>query len=145
MVGLKFGPQRFLLYYQTAFKIAAGILMSAKIAAQYEGVHPSSWSEELKRILRQQVPTVPKHREYRRTTQVSNFKTWKVGGERNLVVLTFDQEIIKIHYSEAFVLYGMVRLAAKNAKAWAGDTSRQWTTRAVLVDAEQNDKFVYTG
>ena len=143
MVGLKFGPQRFLLYYQTAFKIAAGILMSAKIAAQYEGVRPETWSETLK--YQQQRPTVPKHREYRRTTEVPNFKTWKVGGERNLVVLTFDQEIIKIHYSEAFVLYGMVRLAAKNAKAWAGDTSRQWTTRAVLVDAEQNDKFVYTG
>ena len=141
MVGLKFGPNEFLLYYQTAFKIAAGILMSAKEAARYEGVHPSIWSKQLK--MEQQVPLTKKHWEYRRTTATPNFRDWKIGGERNLVVFTFDHEAIKMHYSDAFTLYKMVRVAAKNAKAWAGDSSRQWTTRAVLHGAEENDKFTY--
>ncbi len=141
MVGLKFGPQRFLLYYQTAFKMAAGILMSAKLAARYEGVHPSKWTEFVNNA--QQAPFEPLSHEYRRTMHTPNFKTWKVGFESNLVTITFDHETIKMHYSDAFTLYGMIRVASKNAKRWAGDTGKQWTTRACLTDAEENDKFVY--
>jgi len=141
MVGLKFGPQRFLLYYQTAFKVAAGVLMSAKLAAQHEGVHPSKWTEFVNNA--QQAPLEPLNREYRRTNHVSNIRKWKVGFENNLVVFTFDNETIKMHYSDAFTFYGMIRVSAKNAKAWAGDIGKQWTTRAVLQDAEENDKVVY--
>ena len=141
MVGLKFGTQRFLLYYQIAFELAAGVLMASKMAARYEGVHPSKWSEFVNTI--QQSPIAPLHRGYRRSDATPNFKDWSVAFERNLVVFKFDQETIKMHYSEAFEMYGWIRTAAKNAKHWAGDTSRQWTTRANLVDAETNDKFVY--
>ncbi len=141
MVGLKFGAQEFLLYYQTAFNLAAGVLMSAKLAARYEGVHPSEWSDAAKIV--QQAPFEPLHREYRRTGAIPNFEKWSVAFEENLVVIKFDRATIKMHYSNAFELYGWIRTAAKNAKRWAGDTSRQWTTRASLRDAEENDKFVY--
>jgi len=143
MVGLQLGPHRFLMYYQTAFKIAAGILMSSKLAATYEGVNPQSWSNWLKQHQAQQDPLVALSPSYRRSEAKPNFEDWKVGFENNLVVFTFDNEIIKMHYEDAFRLYSMVRLAGKNAKRWAGDTSRQWTTRAVLRDAEENDKIVY--
>ena len=141
MVGLKFGPQQFLLYYQTAFKLAAGLLMSAKLSARYEGVDPKKWASMVN--TRQQEVLTPLHRDYRRTAAAPNFVEWSVSFERNLVVIKFDLETIKMHYSDAFALYPMIRLAGKNAKAWAGDRSRQWTTRASLTDAEENDKFQY--
>lgn len=144
MVGLKFGPHRFLLYYQTAFKIAVGVLMSAKLAARYEGVHPSKWAG-IAKASRSIPPSEPLHRRYRRTREVPNFTKWKVAFDENLVILTFDQEVVRMHYSDAFELYGWIRAAAANAKRWAGDTSKQRTVRAVLTDAEENDKLIYVG
>ncbi len=141
MVGLKFGPHRVLMYYQTAFAVAAGVLMAAKHAARHEGVHPSKWSEMVNNA--RLVPTEPFSPTYRRTIERPNFKTWKIAFENNLVVFTFDDTVIKMHYSDAFTFYGSIRYAGKNAKCWAGDDSRQWTTRAVLTDAEANDKILY--
>lgn len=141
MVGLKFGPFRFLMYYQTAFELAASVLQASKMAARYEGVHPSKWTEMAQAV--QQVPHEPLALQYRRTEARPNFKQWKVGYDRNLVVFTFDNTKIRVHYSDAFEMYGWIRLGGRNAKRWAGDRGKQWTTRANLQDAEDNDKFVY--
>lgn len=142
MVGLKFKSHRLLMYYQTAFTIAAALCMAAKMAGRYEGVHPKLFREFLKgNDLRKEVPRA--NREYRRTGAQPNFKHWGVHGERNIVILTFDDLTVKMHYSDAFKLYVWFRHEARMAKAWAGDISRQWTTRANLTDAEQDDKFLY--
>jgi len=141
MVGVQFGPHRVLMYYQTAFRVAAGTLQSAKLAARFEGVNPRKWVEEIK--VAQQDPLEPLSREYRRSRYRANFETWKVGFDGSMVVYTFDDTVIKIHYSEAVKFYSMIRLAGKNAKRWAGDRGKQWSTRAHLADAEENDKFLY--
>jgi len=141
MVRLIFGPHSVQMYYQTAFEIAASILQASKLSARFEGVHPSVWSDILKKA--QQEPFEPLSPFFRRGTQQPNFTDWSIGFERNLVVFKFDTAIIKLHYSNAFEFYSWVRLAGKNAKRWAGDKGRQWTTRANLQDAEDNDKFVY--
>lgn len=142
MVELNFGPHRIHMYYQTCFKVAAGILMAAKNAARYEGVHPSTWSEILDKQRTNEIRE-PLSRTFRRTQELPNFTSWSVAFDHNLVTFKFDDLIIQMHFGDAFRLYGMVRVAGKNAKRWAGDTSRQWTTRAHLADAEENDKFVY--
>jgi len=144
MVGLKLGAYQFLMYYQTAFKMAAGTLQSSKLASRFEGVRPESWTKHVEHLLVPQLPIEPQHREYRRSKGEPNFETWKVAFERNLVIFTFDNDVIHMHYEDAFALYGHLRLAAKNAKRWAGDRGKQWSTRAHLADAEVNDKFVYT-
>lgn len=141
MVGVQFGPQRVVMFYQTAFKLAAGLLQAAKLAGRFEGVHPSKVAELTH--IKQQEALEPLHNEYRRSTYTPNFEEWKVSFDRNLVVFTFDEERIHMHYSNAYEMYGWIRLAAKNAKRWAGDRGRQWTTRAHLADAEENDKFIY--
>jgi len=142
MVGLKFGPHHIQMYYQTGFELAASIMQASKLAARFEGVHPSKWTE-MTRIV-PQVPHEPLSRFFRRGEARPNFTNWSVGFERNLVVFKFDDTTVKLHYSNAFEFYGWVRLASRNAKRWAGDSGRQWTTRANLQDAEANDKFVYT-
>ncbi len=141
MVGLRFGSCRFSMYYQTAFFIAAGALSSAKLAARFESVNPAHWVTMIDTS--QQDALQEFSREYRRSGQQPNFKKWEVRFQGNLVQFVFDEEIITTHYSDVYDIYVSIRLAAKNAKRWAGDSSRQWTTRAHLVDAEENDKFVY--
>lgn len=143
LVGLKLGPNLFKLYYQDSFRIAAGMLQSAKLAARFDGVSPGNWNSHIERELRQQAPSEPQHRTYRRSAQMSNIATWKVGFERSLVVLTFDETVVHIPYEDAFKVYASLRLEARNAKRWAGDCGRQMSTRANLVSAEENDRFVY--
>lgn len=141
MVGLNFGSCHIQMYYQTGFEIAASTLQSSKLAARFEGVNPSKWIEMAKIV--PQVPTEPFSPFFRRGEARPNFTNWSVGFERNLVVFKFDDTTIKLHYSDSFTYYGWVRLASRNAKRWAGDKGRQWTTRAHLQDAEDNDKFLY--
>jgi hypothetical protein len=131
------------MFYQTAFKIAAGLRQSAKLAARYEGVRSNNWDGHIKAHLHNYHSDVPFNREYRRSRHQPNFSKWSVGHSGNLVWLKFDKLTVRIHYENAFELYGWLRNEASKAKRWAGDGSRQWTGRADLVDAEQNDKIVY--
>ncbi len=141
MVGLQLGSDRVLMYYQTAFEMAAALCMHAKMAGRYEGVHPRLFREFIDQA---SLPGRPKrHFEYRRTQEQPNFKNWTVAHRDNLVRMTFDTLTKTMHYSDAFKVYTQFRHAARVAKAWAGDDGRQWTTRAHLTDAEQNDKFLY--
>lgn len=143
MVGLKLGPCQFLMYYHLAFEIAASILQASKLAARFEGLHPTTWTEMIKVNGVEPKPLEPLHPTYRRTQAKPNFENWRVAFDRNLVVLQFDDEIIRMHFADAYTIYTELRLAGKNAKRWAGDRGKQWTTRATLADAEENDKFVY--
>lgn len=143
MVGLKFDHDRLLMYYQTAFRMAAALCMAAKLAGRYEGVHPRMYRDFVHLPGLSGRPRL--NREYRRSRHMPNFDIWKVGGKQNLVFMQFDKDelIVWMHYADAFKLYTRFRHAAREAKAWAGDEGRQWTTRAHLADAEHNDKFLY--
>lgn len=141
MVGLQLGSDRVLMFYQTAFEMAASLCMHAKMAGRHEGVHPRLFREFIKH---DSLPGRPKkHFKYRRTQEQPNFHRWTVGHRENLVRMTFDDMSKTMHYSDAFRIYTQFRHEARVAKAWAGDDGRQWTTRAHLTDAEQNDKFLY--
>ncbi len=141
MVGLKLGSDRVLMYYYTAFEMAASLCMHAKMAGRYEGVHPRLFRNF---IDQDTLPGRPqKYHTYRRTQETPNFRNWTVGHKGNLVRMTFDNVTKTMHYSDAFRIYTQFRHHARCAKAWAGDNGRQWTTRAHLTDAEQNDKFLY--
>lgn len=141
MVGLKLGSDRVLMYYQIAFTMAASLCMHAKMAGRYEGVHPRLFHEFIEHDALDGRPQ--RHRTYRRTGERPNFRNWTVGHKGNLVRMTFDDMTKTMHYSDAFRVYTVFRHHARIAKAWAGDDGKQWTTRAHLADAEQNDKFLY--
>ena len=49
-------------------------------------------------------------------------------------------EII-LHFSEAIKISDEIRQHAKNAKAWAGDSSRYLNASGILTDAEKNYKL----
>ena len=141
MVGLQLGSDRVIMFYQTALTMAASLCMHAKMAGRHEGVHPRLFREFIEHDT---LPGRPRrHHTYRRTQQQPNFQGWAVAHKGNLVRLTFDTMTKTMHYSDAFRVYTQFRHEARTAKAWAGDDGKQWTTRAHLTDAEQNDKFLY--
>ncbi len=144
MVGLKFGDHRIAMYYQDAFRLAAGIRQSAKLAARYEGVRANLWNDHIEKALYDYKAPILMNPFYRRSEHRANFTKWRVGHEKNLVRFEFDELVVHIHYENAFELYGWLKNEAANAKRWAGDHSKLWSTRAALVDAEENDKILYT-
>ncbi len=141
LVQLQLGSDKIRLYYQTTFKICAGLMGSTKFAMRHEGVRPKLF-EELSIYDRTNYKN-PIHHEYRRSGHVTNIETWDVGFEGSLVKLTFDDQFYMMHYEHAILLYAWLRKAAKEAKRWAGDRGRVFSTFARLTDAEEDDKVLY--
>ncbi len=143
IVVLTLGEYTMTLFYQTAFEIAAGMRLAAKMSMRYEGVRTGEWRKILEEV-RPQKPKIPiPNRVYRRSNEPSNISSWRVDWERQLVRVVFDELTASLHYTDALRLHVLLREYARVAKAWAGDVGR--TTRCVahLADAEENDKFVY--
>ena len=66
--------------------------------------------------------------------------TFGAKSEANKVVLTIGNANIKMDYNDAFQLSQWMRLAARQAKTFAGDMSKTWNVAGNLTDAEQNIK-----
>lgn len=149
MVRLTFGGEHPLVPYQTAFEIIAELRMASKMAMREEGNRVSLW-RQMSLIGRERADAIPARR-FRRSRLEPNVAEWKVQYFRGspLVVLTFwpwpSGKIltVKIHYSDALKFYTGFRVSAREAKAWAGDSSRLWSTSAYLSDGEDDDKILY--
>ncbi|KKN19228.1 hypothetical protein LCGC14_0947970 [marine sediment metagenome] len=141
LVQVRFESDRIRLYYQTTFKICVGLMGSIKFAMRNEGVRPGLF-EQLNTYDRTNF-TNPIHHEYRRSGLMTNVDKWDVGFEGSLVKLTFNDAYYMMHYSDGILLYAWLRKAAKEAKRWAGDRGRMFSTFARLTDAEADDKVLY--
>lgn len=141
-VVLQIGHKMITFPYQSAFEILNGIKMAAKLAMRIEGNKIGRW-REMAGIDCDPEPLTP-NRRFRQSRKKTNLKDWKISFEGALVVMQFNESIFKLHYSEALQLYSWLRLAARRAKAWAGDRSRTMRTTAHLTDAEDNYKHGYS-
>lgn len=141
LVELQLGSNKIRLYYHDAFTICSKLQGNATFALRYERNNPKLW-EELNAYEHKPI-TVPLHPRYRRSGLASNVKVYKVSFEGQLVILQFDTLVAKFHYSDIPKLRAHMYRAAKQAKRWAGDSSRQWNIFARLTDAEDNDKFAF--
>lgn len=142
MVSFTFGAHRVLVPYQTAFEILAGVKLAGKMASRTEGNDPQAW-RELARVNPSSRNLTPARR-YRRSTLVSNVKTWSVKFEGALVVLVFNELTVKLYYADALTWYTGARLSAREAQAWAGDTKRQMRAVGYLNDAAENYKLGFS-
>lgn len=113
----------------------------ATFALRYER-NPPTLIRELEKYEKEPI-TEPLSPVYRRSGLATNVESWKVTYENQLVVMRFNDQFFKMHYVDAIVLHAWLGRAAKQAKRWAGDSSRQWRLFARLTDAEDNDKFAY--
>ena len=64
-----------------------------------------------------------------------DIKTTAVG---ETTIITIGNSTLEMHYTDAFQLAHWIRMAAKQAKMNAGDTSRHWSVIGVLDDANVN-------
>jgi len=144
------GSKRLTITYQMGFTILSDILLACKMAMCYEQVASKHWREFAKLTTwREEAEDAEAvHPIYRRSRELPNVKAYNVAYENNLVRLEFfpegggDMLTAKIHFSDAFKLYRGGRIACRTSKHWAGDTSRIYSGRAHLADAEDNDKLI---
>jgi len=61
----------------------------------------------------------------------------EVSSEGDLVVVQLGNVEVKVPYETAFQLSAWIRLRAKEAKRFAGDTSRHWSVLGTLSDANR--------
>ncbi|KKM58118.1 hypothetical protein LCGC14_1549850 [marine sediment metagenome] len=141
LVQIQLGSDKIRLYYQTVFKLCVQTMGCAKQAMGHEGLRPKFWAKinQYERF----TPATRLHHEYRRSEGLSNVKNWDVNPEDSLVVWTFNERFYKMHYSDAVMMYAWMRRAAAEAKNWAGDRSRIFSTSARLTDSNETAKILY--
>jgi hypothetical protein len=140
IVQLILGDNKIRLYYQTAFKLCSDLQGASKIAMQHEGIKPDFWHKLA--VYEGQVIDTPVNRTYRRSSYTSSVNDPVVDIRGSLVVIHFDDLVVKLHFSDAAQLCVWVRVAAKHCKNWAGDRSRIRNVYARLTDAEENEKLI---
>ncbi len=141
LVELQLDSCKIRLYYHDVFTICSKLQGNATFALRYERNHPHLWRELNK--YEREPPGVPMHPTYRRSGLVSNVKVYKISFEGQLVILQFNELVAKFHYSDIPRLRAHMYRAAKQAKCWAGDSSKSWHIFARLTTAEINDKFAF--
>lgn len=139
---MRFGPHKIKIPYQTGFEILNSMRMAAKMAMRYEGCKTKQWGElaELDKIEPGEF-AFPRHHQFRRSNESPNIGEWSVRFEKALVVLQFDELTVKLHYADVLKMYRGMKAKLREAKAWAGDTSRTVRIGAHLTDAEENYKY----
>ena len=141
LVELQLRTHKLRLYYHDVFTICSKLQGNATFALRYEQNHPKLW-RDLQQYDQEPI-TTPVHPTYRRSGIASNVKTYKISFRGPLVILQFNELVVKFHYSDIPRLRSHLYRAAKQAKRWSGDESRQRSIFARLTDAEDNDKFAY--
>lgn len=139
MIRLSFGSESVVIPYQTAIEVANGIKMAGKLASRHEGNSAQDWRDFID-IDNGPKSKTERHRGFRRSNVGPNVREWTVGWDGAVVKITFDQTTVGLHYSDALECYNWLRVAYRDAKAWAGDTGKIMRTTAYLNDAEQNYK-----
>lgn len=133
IVQLEFASNKIRLYYPTAVKIAAAMRVAGKAGITAAGGNVSLWRDLAKYEL--EVSVIPMHGEYRRSGHLSNVSHWQVDIEGELVVLILDDLTAKFHCTDALIVQSWLNMAARQAKAWAGDESTALIVTARLTDA----------
>ncbi len=138
LVEWTLGSRRIRLYYPTCFKLSGALRVGGKAALEAAGGNPALWRELAKYEL--EAPFLPVHHEYRRSGYLSNLKAWKVDVEGELVVVYLDDLVAKFHCTDALIVQAWLDVAARNAKAWAGDDYTGLIMTARLTDATPDKK-----
>lgn len=147
LVYVTLGDRTLRLFYQTTLEIAAGMRLAAKMSMRHEGALVTQWRETLQSIPTSGLPRPEfyrrAHKTFRRSNLLANVSVWRVTWSGALVSLHADDVVFRLHWTDALVLHRVLREWAKDAKSWAGDTSRTTRSVAYLSDAEENYKYGY--
>lgn len=127
------GDRKIRLYYPTCFKISGALRVGGKAALDAAGGNVALWRELAKYEL--EAPFERVHHEYRRSGFLSNLEAWRIDVEGELVIAYLDDLVAKFHCTDALIFQAWLDVAARNAKAWAGDDYTGYVMTARLTDA----------
>ncbi len=133
LVEWTLGDRKIRLYYQTCFKIAGALRVAGKVGIDAAGGNVSLWRELARYEL--EAPFAPTYFEYRRSGYLSNLREWRVDVEGELAVIYLDDLIAKFHCTDALIFQAWLDVAARRAKAWAGDDSTSFIVSGRLTNA----------
>lgn len=144
LVQWQLGDRKVRIYYQTAFPMFSQIRVFAKAAVDLAGGNTRLWRELAK--YENAEPNVPLHPTYRRSECLSNLKTIpRVDIEGELVVVYLDDLVAKFHCVDALKVQAAGMQAARDARRWAGDGSRDLVLTARLHNATPEGPLKHAG
>jgi hypothetical protein len=139
VVVFKVGPHTARFAYETAFVVAQRLRLSANVAARTAGVAKGERAD----LKRQRVDPD----QFAESHAIEGGRLdfgfqWNVWTEGELVAFQFGNEIARWDAPSAMTIATWFREGGRQAKAWAGDTSRRLNIAGVLSDASRNNSTV---
>ncbi len=135
IVVLRVGKMKARMSYTLAFQIAQRMRLHGGVAARIAGATPKERSA-LKRQA-DEANLTPL-----RTIELQdNGKPWDVWHEGELVAVRLKEVIARWEAPAALTIAGWLREGGRQAKRWAGDTSKTHRYAGILTDAAENDRL----
>ena len=131
---------QFPIPYALAFRIAAHLKMVCKQAMRISYEPLDDWGRRLG--LDRELPVNEISPERRSTAPLEKYE-WRIESEGEMTYIWFGNTSIGFHFESALKISHWLRLAAAQAKNWAGDTGKAMHTVGTLTDAEDNYKRGY--
>jgi hypothetical protein len=135
IVVLRVGSMKARFSYTTAFRIAQRMRLHGGVAARAAGVNPVD-RDILKRKADETNLRPVKGGDARK-----NDAPWDVWNEGELVAVRLKTVIARWEAPAALTIAGWIRVAGRQAKHWAGDTSRTRRFAGILTDANENARL----
>ncbi len=135
IVVLRVGKMKARMSYTLAFQIAQRMRLHGGVAARVAGATPVE-RFHLKRKADELNLKPVGNGEARQ-----NDKPWDVWTEGQLVCVRLKEVIARWEAPAALTIAGWIRVAGRQAKHWAGDTSRTRRFAGILTDANENARL----
>ena len=132
-VVFRIGRKDFFVPYAQVFKMALQLQLNCKRSKAI--IHENeSWVTltDAENMEVQDYDTVKPY------TQIKGKFDWEFRTDSELVYLRLGDFITSFHFVAGLQLSHLIRIAAKVAKKWAGDTSTMKTAAGIFTDAEEN-------
>ena len=137
MVDIRVASMRPRVPYQVAFEIAHKLRMAAKRAARWDRQAATLSHDFMGDLNDCPAP----NRSFRRSKLTSNVKRYLIDVNDGLVQVGFNDSLMEIEYEAALKLHAKIRVEARRAKAWAGDSSTTSRLLGMVTDAEEDDRL----
>lgn len=135
VVVFRVGPNLARFSYTSAFMIAQQLRLFSGLAARIAGA-----TLEQRRELKRQ-PVEDNVRSISQPNIPSGDSRWRVWNEGELVLLQIGDLVARWEAPAAGTIASWFREGGRQAKAWAGDTSKTMRLAGILTDAEENRRL----
>lgn len=135
IVVLRVGKMKARMSYTLAFQIAQRMRLHGGVAARIAGATPKE------RFALKRKADEADLRPIDNIEVQDNGKPWDVWHEGELVCVRLKAVVARWEAPAALTIAGWIRVAGRQAKRWAGDTSKTHRYAGILTDAADNDRL----